>query len=74
MTSIPFPQPVELPGLRRRWRLSDLERYEDGETERTSANEIWLSASQVGDRYSMSRVSVWNAAKKAREEADGVPA
>lgn len=62
-----FPQPVVLPGLRSRWRLSDLERYETGETGRTSENEIWLSASQVGGRYSMSRVSVWNAARKARE-------
>ena len=69
MQTIPFPQPVNLPGMRARWRLSDIERYETGGTERTIETERYLTANQVGERYGVSRVSVWNAARKAREAA-----
>jgi len=68
MKTTPFPQPVHLPGLRARWRLSDLEVYETGETDRTTENERYLTANQVGKRYGVSRVSIWNAARKARDQ------
>lgn len=67
MQTIPFPQPVNLTGLRARWRLSELEAYETGHTDRTTETERYLTANQVGKRYGVSRVSVWNAARKARE-------
>lgn len=61
-----FPQPVELPGMRSRWRLSDIEQFEFGHTERTPETERYLSANQLADRYGMSRVAVWKQAREAR--------
>lgn len=66
----PFPQPVYMAGMRARWRLSDLERYEAGETDRTSEHEVYLSAVQVAERFRMSRVAVWKQARLARDESE----
>jgi|AntDeeMinimDraft_5_1070356.scaffolds.fasta_scaffold34668_2 predicted DNA-binding transcriptional regulator AlpA len=60
-----FPQPTKLPGMRSRWRLSDIERFENGHTNRAAEDERFLSAVQLAERYSISRVSVWKLAGKA---------
>lgn len=65
-----FPQPVELPGMRARWRLSDIEIYENGHTDRTTETERWLSANQLGERYGVTRVAIWKNARLARLEAE----
>lgn len=62
-----FPQPIQLPGMRSRWRLSDIERFEYGTTDRTPETERYLSANQLGERYGISRVAVWKQAREARE-------
>lgn len=64
-----FPQPVELPGMRARWRMSDIELFEYGETKRTPETERYLSANQLGARYGITRVAVWKQARLAREAA-----
>ena len=61
-----FPQPIELPGMRARWRLSDIELFEYGHTDRTPETERYLSANQLGERYGISRVAIWKQAREAR--------
>lgn len=64
-----FPQPIKLSPNCTRWRLSELERYETGTSDRTPETERYLSDKQVSDRYEVTRKTVWTWARVARTAA-----
>lgn len=63
----PFPQPHKI-GLRStRWRLSELEAYENGSTDRKPEDEVYLSVRQTAKRYSVQPNAIWQWARMSRQ-------
>jgi len=60
---VSFPQPVSIGDSTKRWRLSDLRRYEAArsgvESSAPADEERFLSDKQVAERYGVARGTVW---------------